>query len=62
MPRNAKEINRILAEIRNHWMQAPDLRLSQLIINSVDADKLFYTEDGDLLDRIEEYLRKLKRS
>ena len=51
--RDPKRIKRILKKIEKIWLEHPDLRLMQLLFNSVDlTDSVYYMEDFVL----EEYL------
>ena len=54
MSRDAKRINRIIEILRAKWLSYPDLRLTQLILNAVDAEDPFYIED----EEIEKALKK----
>lgn len=50
--RDPKRIPVILEAIRVVWQANPDLRLTQLIVNALDArpNDIFYVEDDVLLD------------
>ncbi len=48
--RDPKRIDLILARIREIWVQSPDLRLGQLILNAMPDDRTaYYVEDADLV-------------
>lgn len=49
----------ILEIIERVWVNQPDTRLGQLLLNIADKDDLFYIEDDELLIRLK---RKLSRS
>lgn len=51
MARDPKRINRIIEILRAKWLTNPDLRLCQLITNSIGifkAEDLFFIEDTEL--------------
>src|SRR5690242_3312700 len=61
VPRNAmrdpKRIPLILAAVERRWVQDPDLRLGQLLVNLArylgsECDSLFGLPDGELLRRL----------
>lgn len=65
MPRDPKRIKRILEVVRAAWEAHPDLRLSQLIMNTHDGVRdyspLYYREDEVLEQGIKDlYLTKAK--
>ena len=53
--RDPKRIDKILKKVREVWKKYPDLRLLQLLSNSLPQgiEKGFYTEDEELLKRME---------
>ena len=52
--RSPKRIKPLLKKLEKIWKKHPDLRLGQLIVNSLDESAdLFYVEDEDLLRQIE---------
>lgn len=57
--RDPARIDPILAEIRRIWMEWPDLRLSQLLVNvirpTVPCPQVFYFKDDRLLQRLRDY-------
>lgn len=56
--RNPKRIDEVLNAIKENWEKVPDWRLGQLICNMQRAagDDLFYVEDDEFADMIEEYV------
>ena len=56
--RDPARIDRILAQIRDIWLEQPDLRLCQLIGNAVSGtgDK-YFVEDDDLEAALNSYPR-----
>ena len=56
--RDPKRIDKVLKVLGDNWKKLPDLRLGQLICNvqSAAGDDLFYVEDDEFADMIEEYV------
>ena len=58
--RDPARIDQILAEIRRIWVQYPDYRLAQLLVNLIHpiepCPQVFYFEDSELLKRLQTYL------
>lgn len=52
--RDPKRIDHILNRLKQVWETHPDLRLGQLILNVVEDPTLYYIEDDDLIDRLEQ--------
>lgn len=52
MMRNPERISKILTELSEIWIQYPDLRLGQLLLNVINDPALYYIEDEDLIKRI----------
>lgn len=50
--RNPERISKILTELSEIWIQYPDFRLGQLLLNVVNDPALYYIEDEDLIKRI----------
>ena len=50
--KNTKRILKAVNLLLAIWQQNPDLRLGQLILNSVKESELYYIEDSDLMDRL----------
>ncbi len=54
--RDPARIEDVLAALRAAWVEAPDLRLGQLIVNAVcpkePCPEVFYAEDDLLLQRL----------
>jgi hypothetical protein len=52
--RDPKRIDKILARVREVWKTYPDLRLLQLLLNTLPKDSMaYYIEDDELMKRIE---------
>ena len=59
-----RDINRIdpmLKRIGEIWKKYPDLRLGQLIKNASFDSNLYYIEDEDLIDKIEEFYERVRQ-
>jgi uncharacterized protein YihD (DUF1040 family) len=52
--RDPKKIPEVLARLQKVWEKFPDLRLGQLLVNAVNSDLLYYKEDKELVDAVEE--------
>lgn len=50
--RDPERIPKTLFQIERVWECYPDLRLGQLILNSVNANQLYYMEDEELIQRL----------
>jgi hypothetical protein len=56
-----RDYNRIplaLARLKALWELTPDLRLGQLLVNAVGEDRMYYIEDEQLLEALEEFYAK----
>lgn len=53
--RDINRIDRILDRLKTLWKKYPDLRLGQLILNVINDPALYYIEDEELIDLLEEY-------
>ena len=55
----------ILDQIKELWLEAPDLRFGQIIVNALELQgplpKLFYLEDEILLSKIELFFETIAR-
>jgi uncharacterized protein YihD (DUF1040 family) len=59
--RDPKRINRILERIREIWVENPDLRLTQLIMNALNMNQdPYYVEDEHLENCLNEYQKEYK--
>ena len=54
--REPQRIDELMSELERIWKEHPDTRLGQLLVSCVDGDaeKLFYMEDEDLLEKLRE--------
>jgi len=52
---STEEKKDIINRLYNLWLCKPELRLGQLIVNSIDRD-LFYIEDDTLISMIEDLI------
>lgn len=60
--RDPKRIERILSLIREVWYIAPDLRLTQLIMNALKMNEdPYYIEDNILEEKLKELVKSLKK-
>lgn len=62
IPRNPKRIPEILHRIEAIWTRCPDLRLCQLIGNcfkETTTAKFYYTEDEDLVKKLESMYKEI---
>lgn len=57
--RDPARIAPMLEELRRIWEKYPDLRLLQLIVNSMPVGELFYVEDDAILEGLRELERRL---
>jgi hypothetical protein len=57
--RDPKRIEPMLDLLKKVWMQSPDLRLSQLIVNAIrqgePAPQVFYAEDDRVAEGLKAY-------
>ena len=64
--RDPVRIDEVLAAIRELWIQYPDLRLGQLIVNAIGptepCPEVYSIEDAKLLRRLAMLADKLRRS
>lgn len=44
--RNPKRIPEVLKALEAYWMQHPDLRLGQIVVNMSGQYDTYYTDDG----------------
>lgn len=51
--RDPLRIHKVLSQVRSMWINVPDLRLGQLILNAVKEDQLYNIEDDKLIKRLE---------
>lgn len=61
--RDPKRIDEILTELRRLWMEVPDWRLGQLIVNCVapsqPCPEVFNMEDEEMLNAIRDMRNRL---
>lgn len=50
--RDPKRIERILAKIKEIWLKSPDLRLTQLIMNTLKMNEDPYYVEDDILEKV----------
>ena len=59
--RDPKRIEEVLNVIRGVWHTCPDLRLTQLILNSIPHNlNAFYIEDKELVKFLKDYAKEVK--
>ncbi len=57
--RDVKRIPIIVRKLEEYWLQNPDLRLGQLILNAVPADHLYSVEDTVLVRELVKVYAKM---
>ena len=58
----SSEIYKTLKGLQNIWMEYPDLRLGQLILNVVkDERKLYYMENEELIDKMVKFYKNIDK-
>ena len=55
--RNKSRIDAIVTELEKIWVEYPDLRLGQLLLNVVKDPILYYLEDEELIERLKEFYK-----
>jgi hypothetical protein len=59
--RDPKRIKRILKAIEIIWINSPDLRLTQIIMNALKSNNdPYYIEDDDLEKALNEYMKDMQ--
>lgn len=62
--RDPSRIDEVLAALREAWLESPDLRLGQLIVNAIrpsnPCPEIFYKEDDELLKGLKGYRELLQ--
>lgn len=58
--RDINRIDLILDRLKILWKKHPDLRLGQLILNVLQDPALYYVEDEQLIDLLEEFYENIK--
>ena len=53
--RDVNRIEPLLTRLQEVWKKYPDLRLGQLILNVAKDPQIYYMEDDQLLDLIEQF-------
>lgn len=56
--RNPERIRPLCDRLAEAWEKLPDLRLGQLLVDSLNGKDPFYTEDEDLIRMIERFVRE----
>jgi|WetSurMetagenome_2_1015567.scaffolds.fasta_scaffold606109_1 hypothetical protein len=60
--RDPKRIDSIIENLKCIWKCFPDLRLGQLILNSISESELYYIEDKDFIKKIIFYYAEINKS
>lgn len=50
-------IDATLNELQDIWMEVPDMRLGQLLLNVINDPELYYIEDEELIARLKEFYK-----
>ncbi len=53
--RDPRRINDFCARLQNAWQTLPDWRFGQLLMNIFGREDIFYQEDEELIQRIEDF-------
>ena len=53
--RDKHRIDAILTELQSIWMNFPDMRLGQLLLNVSKDPELYYLEDEELIERLKDF-------
>lgn len=59
--RNPKRIRPLCDRLAEAWEKLPDLRLGQLIVDSIGGKDPFYIEDEDLIRMLERFVRETRK-
>lgn len=57
--RDINRIDLILDRLKTLWKKYPDLRLGQLILNVLQDPALYYIEDEELVELLEEFYNNI---
>lgn len=60
--RNKDRIDIIINRLENIWLEFPDLRLGQLLLNVSNDPELYYLEDEELIKRLELFYKDGKET
>ena len=52
----------IMQKITKIWMEFPELRLGQLLMNATNVNDIFYTEDDNLMEFVEAFANKYRNA
>lgn len=55
--RNKYRIDAILNELQDIWMEVPDLRLGQLLLNVAKDPELYYLKDEELITKLRKFYK-----
>ena len=56
--RKKDRIDSIVTKLEEIWVQFPDLRLGQLLLNVSKDPELYYLEDEELIEKLEKFYCK----
>lgn len=59
--RNPERIRPLCDRLADAWIKLPDLRLGQLLVDSLSGKDPFYIEDEDLIRMIERFVRETRK-
>lgn len=55
--RDRDRIDIIITELEKIWVDYPDLRLGQLLLNVVQDPELYYIKDEKLIEKLKEFYK-----
>ena len=59
--RNPERIRPLCERLADAWMKLPDLRLGQLLVDSLGGKDPFYIDDEDLIRMLERFVREARK-
>lgn len=59
--RNPERIRPLCERLAEAWEKLPDLRLGQLLVDSLNGKDPFYIEDEDLIRMLERFVRETRK-
>ena len=59
--RDKNRIKPVLDQIKSIWSTFPDLRLGQLLLNTMSENELYNIEDEQLVKKLTEYIQFIQK-